>query len=222
MTAVTDDLQEWLRHLVERHGAEEDAYAILARRLTIELAKRTLRLEFGVEPVAGSDATTEWACEASGLLEWRVDRCGYGLWMERVDDHPLLWEFQQAGASLYFQGEVDDAAAAEAELRAAHFNAVRGWIPFDRFVNRPGEALPALSGRRYGLLACGPCGLIDRYAAVLGQHGLVEQVRRDERPAGRHDWRPGEPVPVCLLLDERHYVVAKQLVIRRLPAGTGG
>jgi hypothetical protein len=121
----------------------------------------------------GSHHTRGFSLADFDLTDWTL-----------TDDHPLLWDHQEAFSQLNFIGPCKRHEDVLWELYVRHRAVASPWIPFERYMN------PAILGGGLstgsGVLADGPERLLREYAGVLRKNGLDPYFPYPPRPA--HCW----------------------------------
>jgi hypothetical protein len=81
-----------------------------------------------------------------------------------VDDHPLLWNYNEKHLEMYFSSAPDDPLSLVGMLYAAHGRLLRGWRRLGEYLH----AGPELLKQGYGQFAKGPRRVIEEYSRVVG------------------------------------------------------
>jgi len=139
----------------------------------IQLIVQTARYE---EAVKGLHPIRSYIIRVVGATEHRVTNLGMTTSeLAWVSDHPLLWQYTQAPAALFFRGQPDDAHALALELAQAHASTFRGWRHFPEYLNTE-KPLYELLRSGGGLLGQMPQTLAEACVPVLEWHGLETKV----------------------------------------------
>ncbi|MCS6834795.1 MAG: hypothetical protein NZ750_02115 [Anaerolineae bacterium] len=167
------------RHQLLADMQGEDRHAALlvaqvgAMPTEIQLIIQTARYE---EAIKGLHPIRSYIIRVVGAIEHRISNLGMTTTeLAWVDDHPLLWQYTQAPAALFFRGQPDDAHALALELAQAHASTFRGWRHFPEYfsLDKPLYELLVSGG---GLLGQMPQALAEACAPILERHGLETKV----------------------------------------------
>lgn len=114
-----------------------------------------------------------------------------------LDDHPLLYEYNQPPAALFFRGQPDDAHALVVDLFQGYASTFGLWrqIPTYLNVTKPLTDLVQGGGDLVGQM---PKPLAEQLAKAFALHGTETKITEDQPP---------QPPQKLLLLDES-YIVA--------------
>lgn len=201
--ATNDSLSDLLT--IVHSGEFEDTGRMRVVSAHWSATRLTIRLQLD----HGTDAVSAWQLRFTGILEYLfadVYNCGLNV---TSADHPAIDQYLQAREFLHFGSAPNDPHHVVGELWAAHSRLTSDWIPFDRYLNRE-IPLHQLLGSGSGLLATGPTFLIAAYADVLETNGC--------RPTRKTLATPPRTAAATLTHFGDSYVVAEQVVARRLPA----
>ena len=204
-------LDKFCRIERENSGVEEVRLWINAVRRQEESLE--LFVEFGV-PRTGGTIRRVISAEYPAAADIRILEEGS---IELLDDHVLLWPYQQKKVPLYFSGVVSSPGALLGAIIEAHRHAVGSWFPLDTFVN---SSLLQESvwkqGPASGLYADGPEHLIQAYAGVLQRFGLTTSTP-DPGPLAFLDMADPDAKshgPLRLLILGGSYVIAPRFSSR--------
>ena len=166
---MLQNMEKLLARIAEA-GDEED---VLIRITSAAWLGTSLSLDLAVSVF---DAEPEiWGLRCEKVLK-SVLRSQVSYSVYWTDKHPLLWEFQEQGASAFFYGQPVDGSAAAAALYEAHENAVGLWISAGEHLNTT-SGLSKLLAVGDGLLARGPVPLLTLYKETLLPHGVDVDIR---------------------------------------------
>lgn len=139
----------------------------------IQLIVQTARYD---EAAKGLHPLHSYIIRVVGATEHRINNLGMTTTeLTWVDDHPLLWQYTQAAAALFFRGQPDDSHALALELAQAHASTFRGWRHFPEYFNLE-KSLYELLRSGGGLLGQMPQALAEACVPVLERHGLETKV----------------------------------------------
>lgn len=111
----------------------------------------------------------EWTLQVKDVVEHNIE-FGWEGEFEYYDSHPLLLTYNEPKASLFFSSEADDKNKLVSDLYQAHTEICKGFIDIEQFLNHSNLVTQCFSS--YGLFACGPTPLIEKYHAVLDNHKM--------------------------------------------------
>jgi hypothetical protein len=124
---------------------------------------------------------------------------GSYLTLEIVQDHVLLWHYNQPHVLTTFHGKVSEPLSVVGALFERHVDLAEGWIPFTKYLNTNLD-LSALIGGSFGMIADGPEQLIMAYEEVL---------RSYEVSVSHHKSSAAQDESLSLLMLDQSYVIAK-------------
>ena len=128
--------------------------------------------------------------------------------LEILAHHPLLLDYTEPKATLYFSAAPVDAEAFLTDLQAANGAVFGNWRDLKRYLN-PQMSPQTLLRTNGGMLLHGPLPLVLRAHAIAEAHRMQTSITR-----GKAITSP----PQILLLD-RHYIIAEQFFSERLMHG---
>ncbi len=132
-----------------------------------------------VNQAQGDDRRAAWRVEAIGHRENRIT-FDYGENIRIVNDHPLLWRYNDLQASLYYTGRCSDPEKLFYQIYQVHFSLYQTYIPVEIFLNMNDFVRQfQLSG---GLVARAPQKVLTRYAQCLADHGIEWSIINEHRP----------------------------------------
>ncbi len=124
--------------------------------------------------------------------------------LEILDQHPLLLDYTEPMAELYFTDAPYGPEALLVELQTAVDTAFEGWRDLKRYLN-PLMLPEALLRSQGGMLLRSPLSLVLQAQFVAEAQGMRTSVTTGKAPA----------VNPRLLLLHNHYVIAEQFTIQR-------
>jgi len=182
------------------------------------------QLSLTIDILVGGSIHSRWTLVCEGVIEHRITLGSYD-WIAVHDDHPLLYEYVQPRADLYFTKAASNPYETAGKLRGAHEQVLGDWRPIHQYTNS-GVELARLLSEPSGQLAGGPRNVIDAYAAALTP--LPTTVLSVGNPK-RWDAHRGVfvDIPEVRLLvlsydEEPTFAVAERFSARRLPDGELG
>lgn len=95
--------------------------------------------------------------------------------------HPLLWEYNDVHASLYFNGDTDRHYELVWDLIKINRSLYGPYVPLFKYFNEEKE-LEKLITAKTGLLAKGPKKLLLEYGACLNKYGFNYSITNERRP----------------------------------------
>lgn len=122
-----------------------------------------------------------------GVLEQRIVNLGTTVNDVRLEtEHPLLWEYTQRPAALFFRGQPGDANDLTLDILQAHASSFGPWRRFPEYLNVQ-QPLTTLLTSGGGLLGQMPEALAIKLASVLEKHGLETNVQYGTPYVQQHD-----------------------------------
>jgi len=143
----------------------------------IQLIVQTARYD---EAAQGLHPLHSYIIRVVGATEHRVSTLGMtSSELAWVEDHPLLWQYTQPAAALFFRGQPDDAHALALDIAQAHASTFLGWRHFPDYLSLDKPLYELLSSGG-GLLGQMPQALADALVPVLERHGLETKVMQGQ------------------------------------------
>jgi len=121
-----------------------------------------------------------------GVTEHRIVNMGTTVdTVKLLDDHPLLYQYNQTPVALFVRGQPDDINAVVLDIAQTHSEVFGLWRRFPEYINieKPLYTLFAEGG---GLLGQMPKPLAGKLIPMLEQHGLETKVIEGENPADKN------------------------------------
>lgn len=156
--------------------------------------------------------------EGSTSQDWNIAISGYqkchftfepAYELKLAYEHPLLWEFTNAQAELYYSGKIIDSPALLYDLYCAHRSLFNSNVPFP-FAEKTDKLFQFSSG----LFTTGPKQLLEHYGAILQKHGLDYSIRIDPASVSNPSLFGSNELSVLLLGDS--FLVGEQFKFKRL------
>jgi hypothetical protein len=156
------------------------------------------------EQVKGLRPVRSYIVRVLGAIEHRV--VSLGTTTDEVSletSHPLLYEYSEKPAAVFFRGTPKDTNAIVLDIAQAHATTFQSWRHFPQYLNveQPLETLFKSGG---GLLGQMPSSLAERIIKVLEKHGLEHKVMHGEP----HLKPPIKEQPLQVLLVGESYFVS--------------
>lgn len=132
------------------------------------------------EQARGLRPVRSYIVRVLGALEHRVVNLGTTTGeVSLVTDHPLLYEYVDRPAAVFFRGKPQDTNEIVLDIAQAHASTFRGWRHFPQYLNieQPLETLLKSGG---GLLGQMPDTLAQHVVKVLEKHGLEHKILHGE------------------------------------------
>lgn len=132
-----------------------------------------------INQAEGDDRHGIWRVEAIGHRENRIG-FEYGENIQVVTDHPLLWQFTDLQASLYYEGQCSNPEKLFYDMYRVHVGLYGTYVPFGKFLYI--SDFMRLRQGRGGLLAKGPKRLLTYFAQCLEDAGIGWSIINEYRP----------------------------------------
>jgi len=129
--------------------------------------------------------------DAVNERKWRISADSYfsgqistdtACFMELTNTHPLLWDYNDLQASLYFTGEPDDIYKLYWYLQNIHTHLYGTRSGMEKYLNT-GRKFDDLLKAQYGLLANGPKKLLTKFAGCLQEHSVKSTIVNERKPS---------------------------------------
>ncbi len=122
--------------------------------------------------------------------KWKIHAIDYlagnisgteSFWMDLKKDHPLLWDYNDLQASLYFNGIPDNFYMLYWDMCEIHASSFGPYYGVEKYLNRE-IAFEELMRSNYGLLANGPKRLLIEFAECLKRQGVKSTIINEGKP----------------------------------------
>jgi hypothetical protein len=121
-----------------------------------------------------------------GVIEHRIVNLGTTVGrVELLDDHPLLYQYNQTPVALFVRGQVQDVNAVVLDVIQAHSEVFGFWRRFPEYMNVE-KPLFTLFSEGGGLLGQMPKPLADKLVLVMEKHGLETKIVEGENPSDKN------------------------------------
>jgi hypothetical protein len=133
------------------------------------------------ETAKGLRPVRTYVVRVLGAVEHRVVNLGTTTGEVSLEtNHPLMYEYAEQPAAVFFRGTPADTNAIVLDIAQAHATTFQGWRHFPQYLNieQPLETLFKSGG---GLLGQMPKTLAERLVTVLERHGLEHKVMLGEQ-----------------------------------------
>lgn len=136
--------------------------------------------------------------------------------MDWNDDHPLLWDYNDLQASLYFSNSPADRYKLYWDLNYITKSLYESYGGLDKFLNTEVEFAKLMTST-YGLLANGPKQLLTEYAKCLEKHDMKYSIISEREPSFWNGQRMvyGRITPSILLIGES-YIIANEFNVEKI------
>lgn len=173
-----EDLADDTRHaalLVAQVGAAPNELQLITQVAEFDEAQEGLR------PIRS------YIIRVLGVLEHRIVNFGTTTNEIRVvDDHPLLYEYTEKPAAVFFRGVVKKPDSIVMDIAQAHATIFYPWRHFPQYLNTE-KPLATLFEEGGGLIGQMPQPLAQRIVKVLEHHGLEHKTAEGKPYIQLHD-----------------------------------
>jgi len=136
--------------------------------------------------------------------------------IQLLDDHPLLWEFNDVCTSLYFHGDGEKLIQLFPELYRIHYDTFQNYLPFRKFLNDTLE-LQTLLRSGNGLLASGPKKYIEKFSECFISEGIEHSLVGEREPKfWNGNSYVSQRVPVKVLIIGNSYLIAENFSFEKI------
>ncbi|GAA3913161.1 hypothetical protein GO495_24785 [Chitinophaga oryziterrae] len=159
--------------------------------------------------------------------KWRIYLIGYlsghistatSFYVDLKKDHPLLWDYNNIQASLYFNGQPDDFYRLYWDLHNIHTSLYGSYNTIDKYLNEVGQ-LDKLLKSGYGLLANGPKNLLVKFAECLEENGIKSSITNEREPVYWNGSRTVSALQnLSVLLIGESYIITNEFKIEKISA----
>lgn len=157
--------------------------------------------------------------------KWKIYFIGYlagclssstSFCMDFTKDHPLLWDYNDLQASLYFTGLPDNFYKLYWDLHHVHTSLYGSYFKVEKHLNAEKE-FEELMKSNYGLLANGPKRLLVEFAECLKRQGVKSSIINERKPTFWNGQRIVSELrnPSLLLIGES-YIVTDEFKLERI------
>lgn len=212
MTTVNPTIPDELANIVYSNEFEWDG------GFTIESVKfssgkiQIVFITYYVEPWEDDhpySITGRWSLEISSIGNHSIQYGGSNEF-QYYDSHPLLLEYHEPEASLFFSSAPNNKELLVNDLYTIHHEVCKGLIPVEQFLNR--DDLVTQCNSKFGLFAEGPLSLIKKYKAVLDNHNIINNILEKDIS----NELDKEPPHYMLLTLGDSYFIAKDFVFKKI------
>jgi len=157
--------------------------------------------------------------------KWRLYLIGYlagyvsGAASFEIDfkkDHPLLWDYNDLQASLYFNGKPEDFYRLYWDLNHIYTSLYGSYSGIEKYLNTE-RKFEDLMKSNYGLLASGPKRLLVDFAECLERQGVKSSIINEQKPTFWNGERTVSELrsPSLLLIGES-YIITDEFKLERI------
>ena len=158
------------------------------------------------ESVEGLRPLRSYIVRVLGVVEHQITGLGTTTSDVRLlTDHPLLKQYTDEAAALFFRGQPDDANALALDIAQAHASTFGPWRHFPEYINAEKPLLTLLTSGG-GLLGQMPRSLADACVPVLEHHGLETKLMLDASQASRAEGPMKDQDLQVLLLGDAYFI----------------
>lgn len=157
--------------------------------------------------------------------KWRLYLIGYlagyisgaaSFWMNFKKDHPLLWDYNDLQASLYFNGIPDNFYKLYWDLNHVYTSLYDSYYGLKKYLNTE-KAFEELMKSNYGLLASGPKRLLIEFAECLERQGVKSSIINESKPTFWNGERTvSELKNSSLLLIGASFIISDEFKLERI------
>lgn len=115
----------------------------------------------------------EWRLILRDTAQYDIQH-GWGNKFEYYDSHPLLLEYNEPEASLFYSSSTDNKDKLVTDIYNAHIEICIGYLEVEKFLNY--NSLVAQCNNDHGLFASGPLPVIEAYKAVLDKYNMTNNI----------------------------------------------
>jgi hypothetical protein len=174
-----------------------------------------LKLEFSVRTGNG-DEHQLWEAQITGVRDDLI-KSDLADWMQLMEDHPLLWRFNDIQSELYFSQSTDRPYELINSVLEIHRKTVGNWYRLNKFINYGNLPFVDLCKSSNALFARGPKKILTAYAGVLGDFQMKPNLFGDRNPKRWIDnkW-VDETETLQILIIGESYVIAERFDFERV------
>lgn len=132
-----------------------------------------------------------------------------------LDDHPLLWQFNDHTASLYFNSGTGDGNRLFFDIQRVHNRLMAPYLPVETFLNH--ERRAGIVFAQFGIFAKGPLKLMQAFAECLHAAGMKHNISMVYPPGTlkRMNIDAEQNNPKMLVL-ESSYIIAEAFTLHSI------
>lgn len=173
-----------------------------------------LRIEFVITP-GDSIKDQLWEVQINGVREDLI-KSEFANKLELVEEHPLLWTYNQVGTELFFTKQTEKPDELFTSIYEIHMRETRGWLELHKFINKT-ISFKSLCRSNSGQFARGPVKLMEKYGDELSKHKMNPSFYGQHHPKRwTNDQWIEESEPMKALIIGRSYVVAENFDFKRV------
>ena len=174
-----------------------------------------LKLEFSVR-TGNEDEHQLWEAQISGTRDELI-KSDWADRLQLLEDHPLLWRFNDIQSELYFSQSTDRPYELINSVLEIHRKTVGNWYRLNEFINYGNLSFVDLCKSSNALFAKGPKKILTEYAGVLREFQMKPNLFGDRNPKRWADnkW-VDETETLQILIIEESYVIAESFDFERV------
>lgn len=157
----------------------------------------------------------KWRLHLIGYLACHIsDAASFGMNFKK--DHPLLWDYNDLQASLYFNGISKDFYKLYWDLNHTYTSLYGSYSGVEKYLNTE-RKFEELMKSKYGLLATGPKRLLVDFAECLERQGIKSSIINEHKPTFWNGERTvSELKNASLLLIGESYIISDEFELERI------
>ncbi|MBI1769216.1 MAG: hypothetical protein HYR67_12670 [Bacteroidetes bacterium] len=173
-----------------------------------------LKLEFAIK-TGVEEQNQLWEAQIKGVREEMI-KAEMSEKLELLEEHPLLWAYNQRQTNLYFSKPTSRSYELFANIYTIHNRETRNWIPLRKYINTHLSVLD-LCKSTSGLFASGPIKLMEQYKKELEAHDMNPTIVGGHSPKrwlNGHQVDETEIVQVLIIGDS--YIIGEAFEFNRV------
>ncbi|MEM8969224.1 MAG: hypothetical protein AAGE93_22595 [Bacteroidota bacterium] len=174
-----------------------------------------LKLEFAIR-TGENDEHQLWEAQITGVRDELI-KSDWAVQMQLLEDHPLLWRFNDIQSELYFSKSTDKPYELISSILEAHHKIVSNWYSLSKFINYGQFPFIDLCKSSNALFAKGPKKVLAEYARILSEFKMRPNLFGDcdpKRWTGRK-WVAETEILRILIIGES-FVIAEDFDFERV------
>ncbi|MEQ9440036.1 MAG: hypothetical protein RIG62_13355 [Cyclobacteriaceae bacterium] len=174
-----------------------------------------LKLEFTVR-TGIDDEHQLWEAQITGVREELI-KSDWADQMKLLEDHPLLWRFDDIQSELYFSQSTDRPYELISSILETHQKIVSNWYSLNEFINYGHLSFIDLCKSSNALFAKGPKKILSEYASILDAFNMRPNLFGDHNPKRWVDKKwVDETETLQILIIGKTFVIAENFDFERV------
>jgi hypothetical protein len=171
-------LPKELSDIIEEYDPED--FDVFITKVNYDIPNLKFDFQLSIKSQTKNNFDRTWSVSTKLYRQSRIS-FEHASSVEIVQEHPILWQFSDKQAAIYFAGDCKNLNNLYFDLYNVHKAVFQGLLSFDESLNDAIDFNRLMSSST-GLLAKGPQKLLNHYAEILEKHNLKHSIIGDRTP----------------------------------------